>query len=415
MNILILTSSYPPNALNATFMSELAESLLAKKISVIVLCPHQGDLPYRCVQNGVLIIRFPYWFFPADEQLGGPTGILPSIHRSPLAVLQMIPFCICLFLTTWRLIRNEKIELIHSHWVIPQGLIGAIIQFFIGTPHISSGHGTDIYLVNSYRIMHPLMRFIGKFSDCITSNSRYTNQLVSGVSPITTQLQIIPMGIALNEFMYQSTESNEVIHKEKIILFVGRLIPLKGCHILIEAISRLHRSDLLYKLIIIGDGPEKEPLKELANRLKVLSFIHFIGKQNRKALLSYYAEADLLVLPSMPYNNQTEGLGVVLLEAMAAGVPVIGSNTGGIPDIIEDRVNGLLFPPGDPDALAEAIIWILSDPELTNRIRKMAYSTVKEGFSWNFISEQFINVYKEALLKHSSNGYKPRFKANLDS
>jgi len=100
-------------------------------------------------------------------------------------------------------------------------------------------------------------------------------------------------------------------------------------------------------------------------------------------------------------NNQTEGLGVVLLEVMASGVPVIGSNTGGIPDIIKDGVNGLLVQPGDPKALADAIIRIFEDRDLADRLREAGLETVKGRFSWDKISDQFIEVYREVL--HESN------------
>jgi len=131
-------------------------------------------------------------------------------------------------------------------------------------------------------------------------------------------------------------------------------------------------------------------------------FIEFTGRVDRNTLFVQYQQADLLVLPSVTMNGQTEGLGVVLLEAMAAGVPVIGSRTGGIPDIIEDGVNGLLVPPGDPGALADAILSILSDPDLADRFRTAGLQTVQERFSWDSIADRFIQVYKKALYKRDT-------------
>lgn len=151
------------------------------------------------------------------------------------------------------------------------------------------------------------------------------------------------------------------------------------------------------QLIIIGDGPNREELIRLSDNLQMRSLICFLTKQDRLSLLSYYQNADIFVLPSIIFQNQTEGLGVVLLEAMASGVPVIGSNIGGIPDIIKDNVNGLLVPPGDSRALAMSIIMILQDPDLAERLRKAGLETVKEHFSWNAITEQFIDIYRDLL------------------
>jgi glycosyltransferase involved in cell wall biosynthesis len=127
-----------------------------------------------------------------------------------------------------------------------------------------------------------------------------------------------------------------------------------------------------------------------------------MGKVTDAELNQAYLGSTLFVLPSTERKGFVmEGLGVVLLEAMASGVPAIGSNTGGIPDIIEDGVNGLLVPPGDPDALAEAIIRILEDQDLADRFREAGLETVKGRFSWDKISDQFIEVYREVL--HESN------------
>jgi glycosyltransferase involved in cell wall biosynthesis len=301
---------------------------------------------------------------------------------------------------SWKTIRKENIDLIHSHWIIPQGLVGALLQLVSGIPHITSIHGTDIHLVHSHRFIFPCLRFIAKYSDFITTNSNHTYRLVHDIVPFSEKkILTIPMGIHPEEYGGQGFRSPSNV---KTILFVGRLIPWKGVRVLIEAMKKVCNHPFWFHLIIIGDGPERGDLEELSRRLEIEHSVEFTGRFGRDTLLAYYHRADLFVLPSTTVDGQTEGLGVVLLEAMASGLPVIGSNTGGIPDIIQDRVNGLLVSPGDPDVLADAILSILSDPDLAEQFKKAGFRTVNERFSWDCIVDQFIQVYKKALFKSDS-------------
>ncbi|MGV8108385.1 glycosyltransferase family 4 protein [Methanospirillum sp.] len=396
--ILFLTSSYPAHQedVHSMFMRDLTLAITIKEYEVIVLCPNQPGLRCYEVQDGIKIFRFPYWFTRTGQLLNKKGGIIPSITQSPLAIFQLFLFSACQLLFAFKIAKNEKIDLIHSHWIIPQGLIGAAISFFTGIPHILSIHGTDIHIIHSYRIAYPWMRVIAKYSDHITSNSQHTYKRIRRILP-NKIINIIPMGIHPEEYSIIQRHN-----KEKKILFVGRLIGWKGVEYLIKAQQIIqNKSSLCVQLNIIGDGPDKEKLIELSQRLKILSHISFLGRITRDSLLHYYSNADVFVLPSIIHNNQTEGLGVVLLEAMASGVPVIGSNIGGIPDIIEDGVNGLLVSPGDPQGLADAIIQILENPELAARFREAGLKTVRDRFSWDKISDQFIEIYQEVL--HESN------------
>lgn len=399
IKVLLLTSSFPSSIdiVNKSFMTDLAESLSKKSIEIFVVCPHQPDLPLYEEHKKIKIFRFPYWFTKSEQKMGVKGGIVASIYQSPVAVIQLIPFCICEFIIAWKIIKKEKIDIIHSHWIIPQGLIGAIIRLIIGTPHITSIHGTDIHLIHSHKQAYPLIRLISKYSNNITTNSSHTCRLLQDIIPQSmTKNRVIPMGIYPEEF---NAKPHCDIKGQKIILFVGRLIPLKGTSILIKALRIIHLDDSSIQLFIVGEGPEQIFLEKLASDLEVLPSVRFLGNLPRNELGMYYKNASVFVLPSITYKDQSEGLGVVLLEAMASGAPVIGTDTGGIPDIIKDGINGLLVPPGDPYALADAIIRIIENPDLTNQFREAGLKTVHERFSWEKISDQFIEIYQE-LLKY---------------
>jgi glycosyltransferase involved in cell wall biosynthesis len=136
--------------------------------------------------------------------------------------------------------------------------------------------------------------------------------------------------------------------------------------------------------------------------LKLEDCITFLGTVNNSTLIGYYHCADVFVLPSIQKLGNTEGLGVVLLEAMASGCPVIGTNVGGIPDIITDGDNGFLVPERDSAQLAEKIIRLLSDAKLRETFRKNGYARIDESFSWDRISDKFASVYQQILMEHGN-------------
>lgn len=399
IRIILLSSSYPSvkEEVSRDFMTDFADSLMRRNIRVFVICPHKPGLPFGELSKNISIIRFPYWFTLSGQRLGEKGGIIASLAKSPIISLQIIPFIICQFIVVLKTIRREQIDLIHSHWIIPQGFVGAMVRLCTRIPHVTSIHGTDIHFIHKFSMIYPLTKILDHYTNAITFNSRYTCRLFREIVPIKKKHRIIPMGIYADDYTH-NTEIN--VSSKKRVLFIGRLIELKGISYLIQAIKIIDSYDSNIGLSIVGDGPIKSELEKLAKDLNISSKVNFYGYINRESLYSVYKSADVFVLPTITIYGQTEGLGVVLLEAMASGVPVIGSNTGGITDIIEDGVNGLLVPEGDPQALADAIIRILENPDLAERFRKAGLETVRDRFSWDVITDQFVEVYQE-ILKES--------------
>ena len=170
------------------------------------------------------------------------------------------------------------------------------------------------------------------------------------------------------------------------VLFVGRLAPQKGVRNLVAAAGLLE--DMSAQVLLVGDGPERPALEREAERIGLGDRLHFLGFVAHDRLPAVLAHADLLVLPSL-----YEELGTVLLEAMQAGLPIVASKTGGIPDVIEDGVNGLLVPPGNPEALAYAIDRLLADRDLAYRLSEGARERGKD-YDWEVLAERVLAVYR---------------------
>ena len=207
------------------------------------------------------------------------------------------------------------------------------------------------------------------------------------------KFQVIPFGVDTNFFKPLNVNKDKNTFK---ILAVGYLIERKGFEYLIKAMKDVLKEHENVTLRIVGSGPLEKKLKELIEDLRLQKNVEILKNVSDEDLLRLYNSSDLFVLPSVvDSQGNTEGLGVVLLEAMACGLPVIGSNIGGIPDIIQDGETGLLVPEKDVNELSKSIVSLIEDEDLRERIAFNGYNMVREKFSWEKVAEGYITIYKE--------------------
>lgn len=399
MKVLVLTSSFPRTETSheVRYIFDLADCLTRQGWDLFILTPHYSGGKRSESWGNVSITRFPYFFPERYEKLAYGYGILYNLQNHPVAILNIPFFLLSEIWNSLRIIRSKKIDLVHTHWFIPQGFIGALLRFFLNIPHVATVHGSDLNTMKENRLLRWLIPFIVRNSDLITVNSRFMkSQLESVVPAMADRIKVIPMGIYPEKFGNPLDSGIKARKKTgNTILSVGRLIDLKGTKYLIDAIPKVLsvHSDTVLK--IIGDGPERALLEKQARDLGIEKHIVFSGIINPPDLPPYYHSADVFVLPSIVKDGKTEGLGVVLLEAMASGVPVIGSNVGGIPDIIRDGENGFLVPEKDSATLAKKIIELLSSKDLADKFRTNGLLCVWNNFSWEKISGDFYTVYDQ--------------------
>lgn len=181
------------------------------------------------------------------------------------------------------------------------------------------------------------------------------------------------------------------------LLFVGRLVERKGVEVLVRALARLrHRRDA--ELVIVGSGNRVDSVRQTAALEGVTDYVHFRGFVTAERLAREYAESDIFVLPAVvDSRGDTEGLGVVLLEALAYERPVVASRAGGIPDIVIDGVTGWLSDPGDSEVLAQRILDVASDPDEARRVAARGKREAEMRFSWERILEETMGAYTSAM------------------
>ncbi len=389
--ILVVTSTFPrwPNDTLPNFVYQLCIRL-SNKYNIHVLAPHtKGSLKFEILE-GIYIHRFRYApnFM---ETLAYGDGIIHGLKHHPWRVA-LIPF---FMLSQWLNIRNlhkkYNFSILHAHWIIPQGLI---TTFSFSRRHlppiVCTSHGSDLFHLNNV-VFRKLQRAVISRSRAITVVSNALKEKAIRLTNYPEKLFVLPMGIDLTNQFIPSKNNRE----KRTALFVGRLVEQKGLKQLFKAWALVVRSYPDALLTIIGDGPDRKLLEEEARKNEWDNNVAFIGPVKNELLNRYYQLSSLTVFPSM----DSEGLGLVLVEALGCGCTVIASDLPGVRDVIIDDTTGILTPPNDAASLAKNIIKIFDSPVLAAKLGKNGRTHVMKNFNWDTIANNHCSLFDEILAK----------------
>jgi N-acetyl-alpha-D-glucosaminyl L-malate synthase BshA len=292
--------------------------------------------------------------------------------------------------------RQHKLDLIHAHYAIPHASAAftarAILeQEGLRVPYITTLHGTDITLLGRDPSFEPVISFAINQSDAVTAVSESLKDDTRHLFGVNREIEVVPNFFCPNHFAIPVKEDLRAAiapANEPIITHISNFRPLKRVQDVVQAFARV-RAAQPAKLLFIGDGPERYAAEVLAEKLGVHRDTLFLGKVKNpiEALLI----SDLFMLPS-----ESESFGLSALEAMAAGVPVVASTAGGISEVVEDGVAGILCPIGDVDALAAAALHLLSDPERLERFSLQALQSA-DRFHIERVLPEYERIYRRVL------------------
>ncbi len=396
--ILVIATTFPrwKNDATARFVYDLSEKL-ASVYKIIVLAPHHKGAAKIEAMGKLQVRRFAYFKPESLQRLCYGGGIIPNMKKSFLARIQMLLLVISEFFASYSIIRKEQINMLHAHWILPQGFVSVFLKKMFKIPLLVTVHGSDLFPLKN-RLFKKLQHFVMKNADNVTVNSIATrNELLKRFSEHSSKVKVIPMGVDSSLFKKRKIEKPKKYAKNKILLFVGRLSDQKGLQYLIDSMQDISRYDSRIKLLIIGSGPYEKTLRERARSKGVEEYTKFLGPMPNSDIARYYNFADIFILPSLSTKTGTEALGLSLLEAMASGCAVIGTKVGGIPFAIKDGYNGLLVKQKDHHDLSHAIITLLKDKKKSQKLGNNAAEFVKKNYSWDKISKDFTKIYKSLL------------------
>lgn len=378
-------------------------------LDIQVLAPAYKGLKSHEI-DGIKVNRFRY--APANwEMLTHEEGAPSKMASKPWLQLLAIPYIISGFFKCIKICRKWRPDIIHAHWPFPHAYIALGAAKLFRIPLVLNFHGAELLLIRKKKWVKPLLKFAIGQAQAVFANSSFTASKIKALrnvdvewSPYGTTLEggSLPLASATasatpssGEVSPQRPSPHPVQGKFKI-LFVGRHIERKGICYLIEAAKYLPRDQ--FEIRIVGVGDLTEELKELASESATPNSaeIIFTGKLSPEALANEYRTANVFTLPAIvDSKGDTEGLGVVLIEAMELGLPIVASNVGGIPDVVVDGVSGILVPEKDPEALASAYKRLAAEPELVKQLLAGSRKRIAECFTWDGIIERQIAVYNK--------------------
>lgn len=297
----------------------------------------------------------------------------------------------------WRQLRRRGIKHIHAHHANVASDV-ALLASHLGGDGWSwsfTMHGsTEFFDVREHRL--PQKVELAEFVACISKHGR--SQLMSLVDPVHWEkLHVVHCGIDLSRFRVRDGERAAPPLE---VLTVGRVVPVKGQSLLVEAVAELGRRGVDVRLTIVGDGPQLPALRQLADRLGVQDRVEFPGAVGQDRIRDYYDRADVFALPSF-----AEGIPVVLIEAMATGIPIVASRITGIPELVEEGVSGVLVTPGDPDDLTGALERVLREPPARRaEMGRAGRATVEAEFDLEQTAIELRALFTERIPCYQGDG-----------
>lgn len=310
-------------------------------------------------------------------------------------VFQYPPYDLSLASKMAEVIDQEQLDILHVHYAIPHAICAILARDMAGhkVKVVTTLHGTDITVLGIDDAFKKMIKYGIEQSDAVTSVSNSLREQT--MEMIETDYPISVIYNFVNEAEYHPfqvpylKEQFEIKDEEKVIIHISNFRKVKRLPDVIDTFHRIHQ-EIPSKLLLVGDGPEYSATKQLVRELELDSDVLFLGKQNN--INELLAISDLTLLLS-----EKESFGLVLLEAMACGVPGIGTNIGGIPEVITHGETGYLVEQGDTKQAAAYALEILTDSAYQQALRERVLEVVKQKFQSNIIVEQYIKLYKKLL------------------
>lgn len=393
LTVMMLTWEYPPRIIGgiSQHIYNLSKSLAKNGANVyVVTCDFPGA-PQHESTDGVEVYRIDSYKNPAPDFATWVYLMNVNMQKEAAALARSL---------------GGQIDIFHAHdWLVATAGIG--LKHVFRKPFFATIHSTEIGRRNGIhtdyeRMIHETEAWLTYeawkvicCSDYMISHVRWA----FGLPP--DKLVMVPNGV--NFAAYAKAEKEDLsqfrnrfaLPQEKIVLFVGRLVFEKGAHVLVSAVPKvLEKLDA--KFVIVGNGYMKDQLSDLVRGMGIAHKVMFAGFVDDETLRKLQKCADVSVVPSL-----FEPFGIVALEAMAAGSPVVVSDTGGLSEIVNHDVDGVKVYAGNPDSLAWGITRVLTDEGFANRLRTNAHKKVQEKYNWDTIAQQTKTVYEAVLSEYS--------------
>lgn len=391
MRILMLSWEYPPRIIGgiSRVVYDLAQNLGKYGNDVHVLTCWEPGTKELEIDNYVTVHRVHVYNNPSSN-------FVEWVMQLNFAMLEY----------AIGLVNTMKFNIIHGHdWLVAYA--AKVIRKSFSIPLITTihatEHGRNCGIHNDMqRTINSVEKWLVNESDRLVVNSLYMRDELSSIFEVSgDKIKIISNGVDLKKFdgveKDMSFRLNYAAPNEKIVFFVGRLVNEKGVQVLLNAIPKILANYNDVKFVVAGKGPCLNSLIELSQRLNITNRVYFTGFVSEEVLLKLYKCSDVAVFPSL-----YEPFGIVALEGMVAGIPVVVSDVGGLREIVNHKEDGMKFYNGNSNSLADCIIELLKDNELSKKVKDVALEKVHRLYNWNNITDVIINEYNYVIKQYKS-------------
>ena len=378
--LVVATSTFPrsPDDAEPDFVWALAQGL-SERFEVTVVCPHGPELSESETWGPVRIRRFRYAPLKL-EQLAYVHGMLPALRARPWRLLLLPGFMLGF---AWALrceMSATTPTVLHAHWVIPGGFAACLSgRLRRSDKRVCTVHGGDVFGLGGPWVDRLMGRILRRF-DKVTAVSPAVARRVAALGVDSARVVTVPMGVSR---IFDAPVDN-TDRRVARAAFVGRLVEKKGAHVLLDALARLRATQHALSVDIIGGGAQASVLKGQAHRLGLTRpMLRFLGAQPTEQVAAALRGAQIFVFPSLAdAHGDAEGLGLTALEAALAGCVVVASALPANAHVWTHDETAILVPPGQPEALADALRAVLMDAQRVARIARAGQAMVRSRFGW---------------------------------
>jgi glycosyltransferase involved in cell wall biosynthesis len=319
------------------------------------------------------------------------------MERSWLARLQLPFFLVAQMIATIWTMSTIKPAVVNAHWLVPQGLTSALAARILRKPLVLHVHAADVYFLRRVLWGTRISRFVVGSASAVLADGSHVRDALDEILGYESGATLRPMGVWTDRFGGEFDELLSGGHlPARYVVFVGRLVEKKGVEYLIRAMPKVRDQVPNMELVIVGSGPLDQTLKKLAEDLGMVDVVRFLGAMSHTDVVPLLRGAEVACVPSIiDSRGETDGMPTVVLEAMAVGTRVVGTEVNGIPDILHNAENGLLVRPADNVDLARGLLDALNHP--SGDAMAEAGKETALMHDWHIVADEYVRVLKEAI------------------
>lgn len=405
MRVCIFTHTFPRfnGDTAAPFMGNIAEAFGRAGHEVFVLLPY--DKAIKTKNRGPYSV-IPYkYIFPNSWHLLGYSRTFTDERNVSLKTYLLAPFMyLGGFWALYKLVKKEKIDVINSHWVVPNGFIAYLVSKVTGVPYTTSIPGSDVHMGSKNEIFRQMVGIAAMNADWVISDSQHYIEQLKELGFTPSNVDLIRYGVNAKNFRPISKD-RKILDKLKLsttdltVVCVGRLVEKKGFIYLVRSMPNVLKKVPRTKLVIVGDGYERVRLENEVKKLGIEKNVRFAGTISYDELSKYYNIGDVFVMPSVKdEKGNLDASPVTMMEAMACGVPVVATKFAGSEDLVIKGKTGFLVREKNVNEIASGIVDLLTKGTKESR-KKMVRKIAIDNFSVQSVAKRYTQIFNRIVNK----------------